>query len=201
VIVRGDLRDTVALSDADLEDAMRAVDVAIEASTGALPKATPKVQRRRVGCEYSQVHLEPAARDDTEREQVYFQRDEDHEQGMSLFPTMVGIATPSETAYVDAEVRVSRSTPGDVDMGGVEQAVAFPVVVRGPLVLRSVSGGEGDDEPLVVAPAAYDVVARFIPTKAPHASAAAGLRVFTLAISFHRGGTLPKGPASLFSSK
>jgi hypothetical protein len=70
------------------------------------------------------------------------------------------------------------------DLEGVAQAVAFPLIVRGPLRLRSATAGE-DDEPLVVPPGTYDVLARFFPKQAPGKSAAAGLRVFRLAITFH----------------
>jgi len=188
-IANGALRDQVGLSDAERESALQALESAVAASLSAASKAVPKVQRRRVSCEYSQVHLEPATLDQAEQEQVYFQQDTDSERGMSLFPTKVGIGTPSETHYVDAEVSLSRRGLGPKDLEGVAQAVAFPLVVRGPLQLKSATGGE-DDEPLVVPPGTYDVLARFFPKKAPRKSAAAGLRVFRLAITLHPAGAL-----------
>jgi hypothetical protein len=71
-IVGGALRDLVGLSDDERGSALQAVDSAVEASLGAAPKAVPKIQRRRVSCAHSQVHLEPATLDEAEREQVYF---------------------------------------------------------------------------------------------------------------------------------
>jgi hypothetical protein len=188
-IAAGALRDAVGLSDAECEGALQAADSAVEASLSAAPQAVPKIQRRRVSCEYSQVHLEPATLDEAEREQVYFQQHVDSERGMSLFPTKVGIGTPGETAYVDAEVSLSRRGLTPEDLEGVVQAVAFPLVVRGTLQLRSATGGE-DDEPLALPPGAYDVLARFFPKKAPRKSAAAGLRVFRLALTLHPAGAL-----------
>jgi hypothetical protein len=99
---------------------------------------------------------------------------------------MVGIETPSDTDYVDAEVTLSDDDV--VALEGVVRAVAFPLVVRGPLLLSSVSGGE--DEVLEIPSGTYDVVARFVPKKAPKASASAGLRVFALLLMFHRAGVL-----------
>jgi hypothetical protein len=108
---------------------------------------------------------------------------------MSLFPTKAGIGTPGETHYVDAEVSLSRRGLRPEDLEGAAQAIAFPLIVRGPLRLRSTSAGE-DDEPLMVPPGTYDVLARFFPKKAPAKSAAAALRVFRLAITFHPPGAL-----------
>ncbi len=187
-IAHGALRETVGLSDAEIDDALRAVDAAIDTSTRAKRPTAPKVQRRRVACEYSQVHLQPATLDDAEKQQVYFQEQGDSERGMSLFPTMVGIGTPTETDYVDAEVSVSPRPPPARALKTGAQAVAFPFLVRGPLVLTSVSSADG--EPLIVTPGTYDVLARFIAKKAPRVSASAGLRIFTLALSFHPAGTL-----------
>jgi len=143
---------------------------------------------RRVSCEYAQVHLEPASLDDVEQQQVYFQEDGDSERGMSLFPTMVGIGTPKDTDYVDAQISLAKRVPGAADWEGAAQVVTFPLTVRGPLVLRSVAGN--DDDPLLVPPGAYDVLARFSPKKAPRASEASGLRVFSLTLSFHPQGAL-----------
>lgn len=185
-IAEGGLRDVVRLDEAEREAALRAIDEALDAATSAAPKPAPKVQKRRVSAEYSQVHLGPETLTGEERALVHFQRPDDHALGMSLFPTMVGIGTPSDTDYVDAEVTLS---DGDVvALEGVVRAVAFPLVVRGPLLLSSVSGGE--DEVLEIPPGTYDVAARFVPKKAPKASASAGLRVFGLLLTFHPAGAL-----------
>lgn len=187
-VAGGGLRDVIGLSDADLDAAMKALDAAFPsaAPTKAAAKAPPKVQKRRVGAEYSQIHLGPAAPSEGEKKQVHFQKKADTGRGMSLFPTMVGIGTPSDTDYVDVEVTLSSAKKAD--LAGAAQAVTFPLEVRGPLLLSSVSGDE--DEPLAVPSGTYDVLARFIPKKAPKASAEAGLRVFTLLLSFHPPGTL-----------
>lgn len=188
-IASGALCATVGLSEAEREGALEALDGAVQASLNATPKAVPKTQRRRVSCEYSQVHLEPATLDATELAQEFFQQAADSERGMSLFPTKVGIATPNETAAVEAEISLARRGLLPEDLQGVVQAVAFPLHVRGPLRLRSVTAGD-EDEPLVVPPGTYDVLARFFPKKAPRATAAAGLRVFRLAITLHPEGAL-----------
>ena len=186
-IVGGDLRETVGLSDEELVTAMKAIDQALTSAMSAEPpKATPKVQKRRVTCEYSQVHLGPETLDAAEKEQVHFQKPDDSAKGMSLFSTMVGIGTPTDTDYVDAEIALSAEKKPKLD--GVVQAVTFPLTVRGPLVLSSVTGD--DEEPFVIPNGIYDVLARFVPKKAPRASAASGLRVFTLLLTFHPAGSL-----------
>lgn len=186
-IVRGDLREIFGLSENDRDAAMTALEQAVTASTSAPPKTTvPKVQRRRVSCEYDQVHLEPESLDATEKEQVHFQKSDDHARGMSLFATMIAVGTPTETSHVDTEITLSREN--QLALEGAVQAVSFPLTVRGPLVLASV--GSSDDEPFVVPNGSYDVLARFVPKKAPKAAASAGLRVFTLLLSFHPAGAL-----------
>ena len=182
-LAEGLLRATIGLSEQDLDAAMAALDAALTLSNAALPvKAAVQVQKRRVSCEYSQVHLQPESLDEAELSQVFFQKPDDSQQGMSLFPTKVGIATPSDTDYVDAEITLSDER--EPALADVVQAVAFPLVVRGPLVLASVSS-DGEEEPLAIPPGTYDVLARFVPKKAPKASASAGLRVFALRLSFH----------------
>lgn len=189
-VVAGGLRDVIGLSDAELDAAMKALDAAFPAAPPAkapkAAKAPPAVQKRRVGAEYSQVHLGPAEPTAAEKKNVHFQKKTDTRRGMSLFSTMVGIGTPTDTDYVDAEITLSSAKKADLD--GAVQAVAFPLEVRGPLLLSSVSGDE--DEAFVIPPGSYDVLARFLPKKAPKASAAAGLRVFGLALSFHPAGAL-----------
>ncbi|MBX3230845.1 MAG: hypothetical protein KIT84_01400 [Labilithrix sp.] len=195
-IAKGALRDASGLSPADVDAALGSIDAAL-GETKATTKASakiPKIQKRRVSCSYSQVHLEPAALSKAEKAQVYFQKRGDAKAGMSLFETMVAIATPSETDYVDVEVVIAPAAKPETSLAGVAQAVAFPIVVRGALVLRSVAGG--DEEPLVVPAGSYDVLARFFPKKAPRASAEAGLRIFKLALVFHAKGAL-KAPRTL----
>jgi hypothetical protein len=147
------------------------------------PTATPRVQKRRVTCEYSQVHLGPETLDAVEKGHVHFQKPDDSAKGMSLFPTMVGIATPTDTDYVDAEISLSTETTPKLD--GAIQAVAFPLTVRGPLVLSSATGDDAD--PLVIPSGTYDVLARFVPKKVTEKTA---LRTFTLLLSFHPAGAL-----------
>ena len=110
------------------------------------------------------------------------------DQAMSLFPTRVGIGTPSETAFVDAEVTVDPASASS-DLDGAVQAISFPISVRGPICLRNVGTNE-DEEPLEMAPGSYEVLARFFPKKAPRAEAAANLRVYTLRLSFRPPGSL-----------
>ncbi len=186
-IVRGDLRETIGLSDGELDAAMKALDQALtDAMSAGPPKATPRVQKRRVTCEYSQVHLGPETLDAAEKEHVHFQKPDDSAKGMSLFPTMVGVGTPTDTDYVDAEISLSTETTPELD--GVIQAVAFPLTVRGPLVLSSVTGDDAD--PLVIPNGTYDVLARFVPKKGAKVTKKAALRTFTLLLSFHPAGSL-----------
>lgn len=190
-IVRGALREAIGLSPKDLDAALAELDATLDRAAEKAARATkpPKIQRRRVSCSYAQIHLEPASPTDEEKALVHFQKRRDSEEGMSLFPTTVAIATPSETDYVDAEVTVSSASTPDTSLDGVVQAVAFPLVVRAPLRLTSVDSAR-DEEPLVIRPGTYDVLARFFPKKAPRASAEAGLRVFKLELAFHAAGAL-----------
>ncbi len=183
-IASGMLRDVVGLSDGDRASALDAIDRAIDVAANAKPKPPGKVQRRRVTAEYSQVYVQPEHLDDTERAQVHFQKRGDSARGVSLFPTNVGIGTPTDTDYVDAEITISSEAPRD--RADVVQAVAFPLRVRGPLVLESATGDDGD--PFIVPIGSYDVLARFIAKR--KASRGSPLRVFTLLLSFHPPGSL-----------
>lgn len=161
-----------------------------KAVTGAAAKAkakAPRVQRRVVTAEYSQVQLEPASRTKAEAGLVYFQKRGESAQGMSIFPTMVGIATPSETERVDARITIASRAPA---IGRAVQAVAFPLTVRGPLHLRSVSDDDEDLAPLIVPPGSYDVMAAFSRAKASRAAARSGLRRFALELTFCPAGSL-----------
>ncbi len=191
-IAKGALREVIDLSEEQRGAALSAIDEAlrgVQSTTAAAPKpAAAKTQKRRVSCEYSQIHLSPVALDETEKAQVHFQERGDSDRGISLFATNVGIGTPVETDYVDAEVSIATGAMPSLD--GAVQAVAFPITVRGPIELRSATSGDDEDEPLVVPHGDYDVLARFVPKKAPEASAGAGLRVFTLLLTFHPAGAL-----------
>ncbi|WP_224240961.1 protein kinase family protein [Hyalangium gracile] len=183
-VAKGLLTGTIGLSTRELDEALDAIEEALEKvmkPARTAPKPAAKVQRRRVSAEYSQVQLEPAELNSQEQKQVHFQKKSDHTRGMSLFPTMVGIATPPETVYVDAEITVVDGARNSVDPKDAVQAVAFPLNVRGPLLLRSATGTE--DDPFVIPNGDYDVLASFFEKKAPRASA--GMRVFRLELSFH----------------
>lgn len=187
-LVGGALREVVALSGAEIAAAVDVLDAAVEQALAAdaKPAAASKVIKRRVGCEYSQVHLGPEKLDAKEQKQIHFQKKDDSARGMSLFPTMVGIATPNETDYVDAVIELSKERSAKID--GATQAVTFPITVRGPLLLASATGGE--DDAFDLPKGDYDVLARFVPKKAPKASEEAGLRVFALHLTFHPKGAL-----------
>ncbi|CAN5291700.1 hypothetical protein BH09MYX1_BH09MYX1_45690 [soil metagenome] len=183
----GLLRDRAAISATEATDAFAAIESAARAlgdghAGAALDRGTIV---REVSAEYSQFYLGHEERPDDE---VFFQDPRESAQGMSLFASQVGIATPSETASCIVQLAVvakpPRASPGPV------QAVAFPFVVRGPLYVRSVSGG-GDDEDraIVIAHGTYDVLARFFPSPAPKEDEAAGLRVFRVTLDFLPAGT------------
>lgn len=190
-MVAGGLRIVIGLGDKELAAAFAPIEKALGAKAPTAKTSTtkvPAVQKRTVTCEYSQVHLEHVELTDEEREQVYFQVDGDSERGMSLFPTKVGIATPTDTEDVRASIRVEPGKKASkADLEGAVQAVAFPLSVRGPLVLRSVSSDDDEDEPLLVPPGDYDVLAVFTNEKKVRG---APLRRFDLAISFRASGAL-----------
>lgn len=187
----GLLHGTIGLRETELDAALNAIDAALASAMKAAAKpttVTPRIQKRRVSAEYSQVHLAPSDPTAAEAELVHFQEPGDSERGMSLFETMVAIGTPPDTDYVDAVVSIARDEAPDPALAGVVQAVSFPIVVRGPLILRSATSFDG--EPLLVPPGTYDVLARFKPKKSSRASYAAGLRVFELLLSFHTAKSL-----------
>lgn len=189
-MVRGGFRAAIGVAEKDLAAAFAPIEAALGAAVEApaSPKKVPAVQKRTVTCEYSQVHLEHVELTAEEREQVFFQLDDDSKRGMSLFATRVGIATPGDTEDVRASIRIEPTTKhSKADLDGAVQAVAFPLEVRGPLVLRSVSSDDDADEPLVVPPGRYDVLAVFTNEKKPKGSP---LRRFDLALSFRAEGSL-----------
>ncbi len=195
-LAAGLLRPLVVPEPAELARAFAAVTSAVTAlrqaapSTSARPTRPPKVQKRRVSCEYAQVHLEPATLTAAEQAQTHFQDPRESAQGMSLFPTMVGLATPSETAHVDVAVVIA--APGSALAplpADAVQAVAFPIVVRDRLRLRGVSDDD-DEEPLSIPPGRYDVLAVFTPGKRPRRADPTALRTFALHLAFHTAGTL-----------
>lgn len=171
---------------AALAEVVRAAGGTAEPAKPARPAKIPKVQKRTVEGEYSQVHLEPETRTAAEARHVYFQDRRESAQGMSIFPTMVGIATPSDTGTVAVVITIAPAAP---PLAGAVQAVAFPLAVRGPLVVRGVSDLDDDLEPFVVPPATYDVQATFTPP-ARAGKPRSGLRRFTLALTFCPAGSL-----------
>lgn len=189
-MTKGLFRDAIGLSEAELDASFGALEAALPVASAAAAKATrpPKVQKRRVGCEHSQLHLEPDEPDAAERGEVYFEDPRESAQGLSLFRTHVGIASPSETAHCDVEVTLDPASAA-VDLEGVVQAVSFPLEVRGPLRLRSVADDD-EDEPLAIPAGRYDVLAAFTPKKAGKKDASVGLRVFRLCLSFRPAGSL-----------
>jgi len=186
----GAIRPAIGVGAKELTEAFAPIEAALADSQAAAKSAAragrvPAVQKRAVSCEHDLVileHLEPTKE---EAEQVHFQLREDHLRGMSLFPTHVGIACPSETLDVRVSVRVEPMIDSStVDLERVVQAVAFPLAVRGPLELGLESGGH--DEPPVVPPGQYDVLAVFTNEKALRSS----LRRFDLSLSFRASGSL-----------
>lgn len=192
-MVRGFFRPLEKANPGELATHLDAVvdgTIALANAAPAPTKKTPKVQKRRVACEYSQVHLEPSELDAAERDQVYFQKKGDSERGVSLFLTKAGIVTPSDTECVDAEVKLGGSAP-EASPPGAIQSVVFPLRVRGPLVLRSATSGEDEHDPLDVPPGDYDVLAAFFPPKATPKTQRA-LRRFRLEIGFFPNGSLAR---------
>lgn len=174
----------VAIGDAErasLYEAIMKLATSRAAETpAAKQKSVPKVQKRVVDASYSQFYLEHLGEEEVVE---YFQDKRESAQGMSIFPTRVGIATPSDTLEVAVEVAV---TPKPSAVPKVVQAVAFPFTVRGPLVLRSVADDDFD-EAIVVPPGRYDVSVQFALTPsggAKRVKEADSLRVFKAHLDF-----------------
>lgn len=165
----------IAVSDADrgalFDGIMALVKSRAAEAPAAKKKVVPKVQKRVVDASYSQFYLEHL-----EEEEVveYFQDKRESAQGMSIFASRVGIATPSDTLEVAVEVSVA-AKPSKVPK--VVQSVAFPFTVRGPLVFRSVADDDRD-EPIAIEPGRYDVSVQFAPKKA------GDLRTFRVVMEF-----------------
>ena len=102
---------------------------------------------------------------------------------MSLFPTMVGVATPSETFWVHVQVAVEPAGP--VALGKAVQTVCFPLKVRGPLRLGNANHDVLSDDPLPVPPGQYDVLATFLQPRV-----ARSWRSFPVRLSFRPAGSL-----------
>ena len=189
-VCAGMLRPLIALTPAQETSLYRAIEEATHAlAQGATPPPEPagKTALRSVSAEYSQFYLEHAK---SPKDQVFFQDDRESPQGMSIFATKVGLATPSDTSECFVEIAIAMGTSKAKD-AGVVQAVSFPFVVTGPLFVRSVNGGDDDNDREVVLPhGSYDVHARFFPKRAPKGDAEAGLRAFRVTLDFHPAGTL-----------
>ena len=149
----------------------------------------PQVQKCRATANYSQVTLEPEVLEGAEKEQVTFEDRRESDQGMSIFATVVGLATPGDTAWVDVAVTIDPASTGVPYRDDAVQVVAFPFVVRGPFYVRGVDDGD-DMDPIVIPNGRYDVLAQFFPKEAPPAEAEASLRVFDLELSFRPEGSL-----------
>lgn len=145
-------------------DAVIDAAITLASAPSPAPKKTPKIQRRSLWCDYDQVYLEPAELDAVESAQLFFDAKDDSERYVSLFLTKAAIVTPSEIGFVEAEVSIAKSAPS-VPPPGAVQHVVFPLRVRGPLVLSSVTSGEDEHDALDVAPGDYDVLAAFFPPK------------------------------------
>lgn len=168
-----------------LADVVRAASAG--AATAAVSAAAPPaVQRRTVEASYSQIQLEPEARTVAEARQVYFQDRRESPQGMSLFPTMVAIATPTDVGRVDISITRADTAPA---LDGAVQAVSFPLEVRGPLVLRSVDDADDGPTPFTIAPGRYDVHAAFRPS-GKRRRPRTGLWRLDLALTFCPAGAL-----------
>jgi len=182
-IVGGALRATVGLDASALAAALDTIEAAMTAAIAAAkaaPPRVPKIQRRRVTCEYSQFYVEPEALDEAD-DRMYFQDGRESAQGMSIFPSRVAIGTPTDTSHVDVAVSLANEAP---ELDGAVQAVAFPLRVDGPLCLRSVSSNE-DEEPILLPGGGYDVLTCFYPKKR---AARSSLRTFRVVMTF-----LPEG--------
>lgn len=170
--------------EAEVEAVEAAVDAAMAAPSRKPTAKVPKVQRRRVTVLYAQVYLEPPELTGDESAEVYFQDERESAQGMSLFATKVGIATPSETESVDVRVVIELDAER-LELGDALQAVSFPLHVRaGGVCVRGVADEQG--EPLVIPPGRYDVAALFTAAGKPRG----GLRKLGLSLSFRRAGAL-----------
>jgi hypothetical protein len=184
---------TVALSKADAAQRMFTIEEAVSAlvARAQAPHRPGFVTsaRRQVSAHYSQFSLE---HETSSADEVFFQDEREHAQGMSIFVSKVGIATPADTGTctVTIELRGDRSPAG---VEGAVQAVAFPFTVTGPIFVRSVVGSNEDgdeDEDVVLPHGEYDVLARFFPARASAKEAQADLRAFRVALDFHPAGAL-----------
>lgn len=69
--------------------------------------------------------------------------------------------------------------------------MSFPFVVKGPLFVRSVTGGGDDEDREVILPnGAYDALVCFFPKRAAKEAQEAGLRAFRVTLDFHPSGSL-----------
>jgi hypothetical protein len=189
-VCSGLLRRHIGLTPAQETSLYRAIEEATNAlAQGATPSPEPagKPALRRVTAQDGQFYLEHAT---SPKDQVFFQDDRESPQGMSIFATKVGLATPSETGECFIELSIPNGT-SQAKAPGVVQAVSFPFVVTGPLFVRSINGGGDDEERDVVLPnGSYDVLARFFSKRATKRDAEAGLRAFRVTLDFHPAGTL-----------
>ncbi len=180
-IAEGLLAPLVALPKDQAKTLCRAIAAAVPKASAAPAKAG-KPARRTVSAEYSQFHVGHAESDPDE---VFFQHKRESPQGFSLFATKVGIATPTDTAECVVTLAVARGEP-KAKIEAAVQAVAFPFVVSGPLFVRSVTGGDDDEDDEVLIPnGRYNVLACFFPKRAAKEDAEVGLRAFDVTLDFY----------------
>lgn len=185
----GLLKRVVGLDAREAEALFESIDAAAVALARTPPKAEPagKPTVRRVSAQYSQFSIGHATAPPGE---VFFQDPRENAQGMSIFPTQVGIATPAETSECIVELAVASKRPSKNGPSAV-QSVAFPFTVRGPLFVRSAIGGGDDEDREVILPhGTYDVLVRFFIAQAAKEDAAVGLRAFRVALDFLPLGTV-----------
>ena len=140
-----------------------------------------KIGTAQVHAHYSQFSLEPES---PPRDQIPFQDRRENAQGFSAFGTLAGVATPSESGNCDVTVELAGEMP---DLDGAVQAVAFPLKVAGPVILRDANGstcGTFD-----VPAGDHDVLARFFPREADAEDAEVGLRSWRVVVTFLPSGT------------
>jgi hypothetical protein len=190
-LVGGLLRAVVGVPDGQLAEYLERIKA--NAGSGAPDAreqlATGASLKRTVSCDYNQFYLEHE-QDRGSHDVPYFQDKREVEQGMSIFARRVGIGTPGETSDCSIEIAIEPSAPKTLDLAGAVQAVSFPFEVHGPLVLRSVTSVQQDEDPFELPNGKYDALVVFRLVKPKSKATRSGLREFTVRLTF-----FPKGAA------
>lgn len=142
-----------------LKDRQEIVTSIIDALTIRLQKParkTPSTWKHKISVSYGQFYLEPLEADPAV---VYFQEEEESEQGFSSFSHQVAFGTPE--GYHDCVVE-SEFASEKPSIDDAAQAVIVPLIVKSSegLYLRTVDDS-GKKHRLEVPPGKYDVLARF----------------------------------------